>query len=215
MAENRQVDDILNSGWRALRTGEQYADRLSEAGVDEQVLRTLEDYLLALEMMEKKQSSEQTAPLTTRIREILEDCYGWGVKLRLRMEAAFGRNSEQFQAFPSMLLSKGRRHLSVMTEAVDTMLTLAKKHHGVLQEHGQSDEEIIFGENMQQRLTELHKKARLLQESSGPEQKRELVQKIENSARDIKKAGETLFKNQPEVQQQFQKIVPKSTQGDA
>ncbi|MBD3274306.1 MAG: hypothetical protein GF372_03290 [Candidatus Marinimicrobia bacterium] len=211
MADSKRVDDILSSGWRALRTGEQYAERLSEAGVDENVLRTLEDYLLALELVEKKQSSEQTAPLTSRIRELLEGCYGWGVKLRLRMETAYGRNSEQFQAFPSLLLSKGRRHLSVMTEAMETMLELAKKYHGMLQEHGQCDAEIIFGENLQKRLSELHKKARLLQESSGPEQKRELVQKIENSAMDIKKAGESLFENQPEVQKKFQKIDPKST----
>ena len=206
MVKRKDVDDILESGWNALRTGERYVDRLTEAGVDKETLKSLEEYLHALEMMEKKQSPEEIEPFALQIRELLEDCYGWGVKLRLRMESVYGRHSEEFHAFPSDMLSKGRRHLSVMTEAMDVMLTIAKRHHGVLQKHGQSDAEVIFGENLQKRLLEMHTKARFLQKSSKQDQRRDLLKKIRESTDEIKDAGESVFKNQPEVQKNFQKI---------
>lgn len=206
MIERKNVADILSSGWNALRTGKRFADKLAEAGVDEQTFYTLEEYLLALEMMENKESSEESTPLATQIRELLGDCYGWGVKLRLRLETAYGRDSQVFRSFPSDRLNKGRRHLSVMTEAMKSMLIIAKKYHGLLQEHGQTDDEIIVGENLQKRLIEMQKKARILQESSGENRKESLTDKILQSAGEIKDAGEKLFINQPEVQIRFQNI---------
>ncbi len=204
MASNLQMDEVLKAGWEAVEKGRRFIVELSDTEVNEEFLNSLEDYLIIIESMKSDEESSEEKELDSPIKDVLESCYGWGVKLRVRIEAVYGRDSEEFTSFPTEDLNKGRSYFSSMQKAMDKMLPIARSHFDVLAPHGLTKEEIDSGEILQKKLVKIAKHMRYTQISQREKVKEDIFGKILRSAKTVNKTGLTIFKDRPEIEAKFE-----------
>lgn len=204
-------ETILTLSRITLANARDNVDDLAEFGIHSEYLNQFESDIIIVERkyLSGMYESDQIR-LNTGIYDGLAQAYGWGIKLRTRIDATLGRDSDAFRKFPASQLGKGRYHLSIMIPALQYLINLAEEYRVQLEPSGQSSEEMASGRHLLSALQEFQIKMTGMDSGSLDETDDgyDLFYKLFIMIREINRVARTVFHNQPDKRKLFENRWP-------
>ncbi len=150
---------------------------------------------------------------TARKDDNLARSFTYGKKVKDRLELAYGKDSPEFQSFPSKALTAARKDEKAMMSVMELIVDIVQEYKDELMKRGMTEEMIELGPQLLQSL----------RESDADQEKQKADNKAETAKRnsylvelyqagnEISKCGVVAFPDDPEKRKLFENPWPSRT----
>ena len=206
------VQVTVSAARRALHAGRMFEQDLTAFGLDTAYFDEFE----ALIAQGKAHPTEgvnrlRQRELTDNLRDALRECHLWGRGLRLRLQNVFGKNSPQYEHFPSREFNDSLHSASLMLDIMKVLIKIAEEYTIPLRKAGLTEEVIEQGRQLYQKLAEAQKKQSWfrMQKAGDTVQRYEIMNELYHRVNQINAVGRNIFLHDPAKLVYFKSPWPK------
>lgn len=192
----QSTEKILVEAKNTLRIAHDYADTLQTFGISDAFLTQMQTDIESAEALPTEAMNRVDLKLMTGSKDdILDDCYLWGRQLKLRLDLAFGKRSEQTKLLSGTDLSNAGKSEVQMTSLMELMVKLANQYQTELADVGQTPEILEQGTTLLNSLRtadsdqELKKKTKRLETS----ERHDVFYQLYDAVNRINRIGRMVF----------------------